>query len=87
MFLYSRHWNPTNKYLAQALAKLEDSEDAIVTASGMGAISCAILQLCSAGDEIISSRTIYGGTYAFLKIFTKVWNKCKVCKYTRFGCS
>ena len=41
-FLYSRHWNPTNKYLADALAKLEDSEAAIVTASGMGAISCAI---------------------------------------------
>jgi methionine-gamma-lyase len=35
----------------------------------MGAISCAILQLCSAGDEIISSRTIYGGTYAFFKNF------------------
>jgi methionine-gamma-lyase len=68
-FLYSRHWNPTNKYLAQALAKLEDSEDAIVTASGMGAISCAILQLCNAGDEIVSSRTIYGGTYAFFKNF------------------
>ena len=68
-FLYSRHWNPTNKYLAQALAKLEDSEDAIVTASGMGAISCAILQLCNTGDEIVSSRTIYGGTYAFFKNF------------------
>lgn len=68
-FLYSRHWNPTNKYLAQALAKLEDSEDAIVTSSGMGAISCTILQLCSAGDEVISSRTIYGGTYAFFKNF------------------
>ena len=68
-FLYSRHWNPTNKYLAQALAKLEDSEDAIVTASGMAAISCTILQLCNAGDEVISSRTIYGGTYAFFKNF------------------
>ena len=68
-FLYSRHWNPTNKYLADALAKLEDSEAAIVTASGMGAISCAILQLCGTGDEIVSSRTIYGGTYAFFKNF------------------
>ena len=68
-FLYSRHWNPTNKYLAEALAKLEDSEAAIVTSSGMGAISCVILQLCNNGDEIISSRTIYGGTYAFFKNF------------------
>jgi methionine-gamma-lyase len=68
-FLYSRHWNPTNKYLADALAKLEDSEAAIVTASGMSAISSAILQICNSGDEIISSRTIYGGTYALFKNF------------------
>ncbi|MCL6493269.1 MAG: aminotransferase class I/II-fold pyridoxal phosphate-dependent enzyme [Ignavibacterium sp.] len=68
-FLYSRHWNPTNKYLAEALAKLEDTEAAIVTSSGMGAISCTMLQLCSSGDEIVSSRTIYGGTYAFFKNF------------------
>ncbi len=68
-FLYSRHWNPTNKYLAEALAKLEDTEAAIVTSSGMGAISCTILQLCNTSDEIISSRTIYGGTYALFKNF------------------
>lgn len=68
-FLYSRHWNPTNKYLADALSKLEDSEAAIVTSSGMGAISCVVLQLCNSGDEIVSSRTIYGGTYAFFKNF------------------
>ncbi|QQS36677.1 MAG: aminotransferase class I/II-fold pyridoxal phosphate-dependent enzyme [Ignavibacteriales bacterium] len=66
-FLYSRHWNPSNKYLADALARLEDSESAIVTSSGMSAISCTILQLCNSGDEIISSRTIYGGTYALFK--------------------
>jgi len=66
-FLYSRHWNPTNKYLADALARLEDSEAALVTSSGMSAIVCSILQICNTDDEIISSRTIYGGTYAFLK--------------------
>lgn len=68
-FLYSRHWNPINKYLSGALARLEDCEAAQVTASGMGAITSTILQLCSAGDEIVSSRTIYGGTYAFFKNF------------------
>ncbi|MFO7526868.1 MAG: aminotransferase class I/II-fold pyridoxal phosphate-dependent enzyme [Ignavibacteriaceae bacterium] len=68
-FLYSRHWNPTNKYLADALAKLEDSEAAIVTGSGMSAIACSVLQLCSCGDEIVSSRTVYGGTYALFKNF------------------
>jgi len=68
-YLYSRHWNPSNKYLAGALAEMEGTESASVTASGMGAITSAIMQLCNAGDEIVSSRTIYGGTYAFYKNF------------------
>lgn len=68
-FLYSRHWNPSNKYLSTALALMEDSETAVVTASGMSAITCTILQSCGCGDEIVSSRTIYGGTYALLKNF------------------
>lgn len=68
-FLYSRHWNPTNKYLSQALARMEDSESAQVSASGMAAISSTILQLCESGTEIISAHTIYGGTYAFFKNF------------------
>lgn len=68
-FLYSRHWNPINKYLSGALARFEDTESAQVTASGMGAINCVIMQLCNTGDEIISSHTIYGGTYALFKNF------------------
>lgn len=68
-FLYSRHWNPINKYLSDALARMEDSESAIVTSSGMSAISSTIFQICNTGDEIIASRTIYGGTYALLKNF------------------
>lgn len=66
-FLYSRHWNPTNKYLADALARMEDGESAQVMASGMAAISTTLLTLCSAGDEIVSGRTIYGGSYALMK--------------------
>lgn len=68
-FLYSRHWNPINKFLSGALAKMEHCESAIVTSSGMSAISCTVLQLCEMGDEIICSRTIYGGTYALFKNF------------------
>ena len=49
---------------------MEGTETSNVFASGMGAISAVIMQLCSAGDHIVSSRTIYGGTYAFLKNFT-----------------
>jgi methionine-gamma-lyase len=66
-FLYSRHWNPINKYLSTALAALEDMEGASVTSSGMAAISNVLIQICSQGDEIVSSQTIYGGTYALMK--------------------
>lgn len=69
-YLYSRHTTPSNLYLSQALAAMEGTESANVTASGMGAITPVILQLCDAGDHVVSSRTIYGGTYAFLKNFT-----------------
>lgn len=68
-YLYSRHSSPSNLYLGKALAAMEGTEAANVTATGMGAITPVILQLCGAGDHIVSSRTIYGGTYAFLKNF------------------
>lgn len=68
-YLYSRHATPSNLYLAQALAAMENTEAANVTASGMGAISTVLLQICKGGDEIVSSRTIYGGTYALMKNF------------------
>jgi len=68
-YLYSRHSSPSNLYLGQALAALENTQAATVTASGMGAITAVLFQLCSAGEHIVSSRTIYGGTYAFLKNF------------------
>lgn len=73
-FLYSRHWNPSNKYLADAMAAMEGTEAGWVTASGMGAITCAILQLVNSGDHIIASRTTYGGTYAFLKNYLPKFN-------------
>ena len=69
-YLYSRHSSPSNLYLGEALAAMEGTETATVTASGMGAITPVLLQLCGTGDHIVSSRTIYGGTYAFLKNFT-----------------
>lgn len=68
-YLYSRHSSPSNLYLGEALAAMEGTETANVAASGMGAITPVILQLCGNGDHLVSSRTIYGGTYAFLKNF------------------
>ena len=68
-YLYSRHSSPSNLYLGQALAAMEGTETATVAATGMGAIVPAIMQLCGAGDHVVASRTIYGGTYAYLKNF------------------
>ena len=69
-YLYSRNSSPSNLYLEEACAAMEGTEAANVFSSGMGAISSCILELCKSGDHIISSRTVYGGTYAFLKNFT-----------------
>ncbi|QDP84509.1 aminotransferase class I/II-fold pyridoxal phosphate-dependent enzyme [Chryseobacterium sp. SNU WT5] len=73
-YLYSRHSSPSNLYLGEALAQMEGTESANVTASGMGAITSTLLQLCKSGHHIISSRTIYGGTYAFMKNFLPDFN-------------
>ena len=66
-YLYARHTNPNNKYLSDAIAAMEGTEAAHSAGSGMGSITTVLLQLCNTGDEIVSSRTIYGGTYAFMK--------------------
>jgi len=73
-YLYSRHSSPSNLYLGEALAAMEGTETANVSASGMGAITPVLMQLCGAGDHIVSSRTIYGGTYAYLKNFMPRFN-------------
>ncbi len=66
-FLYSRHWNPSNMALCKALAAMEGTEAAWCTGSGMAAITCTLMELAKAGDHIIASQTVYGGTFAFLK--------------------
>lgn len=66
-FLYSRQFNPTVDVLSRYLSAMEGTETAICTASGMAAISCALLQLVRSGDHIVASDTIYGGTHALLE--------------------
>jgi methionine-gamma-lyase len=73
-FLYARHTTPMNEYLGRALALMEGTEACHTTGSGIAAINCTIMQLCNAGDEIVSSRTIYGGTYALMKNFLPKFN-------------
>ena len=68
-YLYGRHFNPTVYNLGRQLAAMEGTEAAYCTASGMAAISGAVLGVCGTGDEIVASNAIYGGTYAFLRDF------------------
>lgn len=65
-YLYGRHFNPTVYTLGKQLAALEGTEAAYCTASGMSAISATLMQLCDAGEHIVSSNAVYGGTYALL---------------------
>jgi len=65
-YLYGRHFNPTVNNLGKQLAALEGTEAAYCSASGMSAISATLMQLCDKGDHIVSSNTVYGGTYALL---------------------
>ncbi|MBK8974794.1 MAG: aminotransferase class I/II-fold pyridoxal phosphate-dependent enzyme [Planctomycetes bacterium] len=68
-YLYGRHFNPTVYVLGRQLAAIEGTEAAYCTASGLGAISSVIVQLCGHGDHVVSSATIYGGTFALLHDF------------------
>jgi O-acetylhomoserine (thiol)-lyase len=67
-FIYTRLNNPTNDILEQRLAALEGGIGAVVTASGASAIATTFLTLLKAGDHIVASNSLYGGTYNLLKV-------------------
>ena len=66
-YIYTRYGNPTLAVAESRLAALEGGEAAIVTASGMAAISSALLAVLKAGDELIATRQLYGGTYRLMR--------------------
>ena len=59
-YVYSRYGNPTNQMLAERLAALEGAETCRVTASGMGAISSALIAPCSVGDRVVAASALFG---------------------------
>ncbi|RKQ88557.1 O-acetylhomoserine aminocarboxypropyltransferase/cysteine synthase family protein [Brockia lithotrophica] len=65
-FIYSRISNPTVRAIERRLALLEGGVDAVLTASGQSALALALLTLARAGDEIVASPFLYGGTYSLL---------------------
>ncbi|PAU83644.1 O-acetyl-L-homoserine sulfhydrolase [Halorubrum salipaludis] len=64
--VYSRLMNPTNAALEERIASLEGGVGAVATASGMAALDVTTFLLASAGDNIVSSSALYGGTYTYL---------------------
>jgi O-acetylhomoserine (thiol)-lyase len=66
--IYTRINNPTNDILEQRLAVLEGGIAAVVTASGTSAIATSLLTLLKAGDHIVASSSLYGGTYNLLNV-------------------
>lgn len=66
-YIYSRYGNPTLTVAEEKLAALEGGEAGLVTASGMAAISSALLGQLGAGDEIIATRQLYGGSYRLMR--------------------
>lgn len=80
-YIYTRLHNPTVTTFEDRVALLEGGIGAVATASGMAAISLAILNIAGAGDEIVSSTTIYGGTYnLFANTLPKYGIKTKFVK-------
>ncbi|MEP1768549.1 MAG: O-succinylhomoserine sulfhydrylase [Sulfitobacter sp.] len=71
-FIYARYGNPTVKMFEERIAALEGAEDAFATASGMAAVSGALLSMLKAGDHVVSSRALFGSClYVLEEILTR----------------
>src|SRR4030088_3144190 len=66
-YIYTRYGNPTLAVAEGKMAALEGAEAAVVTASGMAAISSALLGALKQGDEVISTAQTYGGTFRLMR--------------------
>lgn len=71
--IYSRFTNPTVTMFQEKLAALEGAEQCVATSSGMSAILACIMGLCSAGDHIVASRSIFGTTVQLFTNILKRW--------------
>ncbi|MBQ6617091.1 MAG: PLP-dependent transferase [Thermoguttaceae bacterium] len=70
-YFYTRLQNPTNDFVAGKICELEGGTAALLTSSGQAANFFAIFNLCSAGDHVVSSAAIYGGTYNLFAVTMK----------------
>lgn len=70
-YFYTRLQNPTNDYVAQKICELEGGVAAMLTSSGQAANYYAIFNICEAGDHVVLSSTVYGGTFNLIAITMK----------------
>lgn len=66
-YMYTRYANPTTRNVEEKLAQLENGENALLFASGMTAITTTLIACLKLGDKIVAPRSVYGGTYRFLR--------------------
>ncbi|UUY07835.1 O-succinylhomoserine sulfhydrylase [Pseudomonas sp. J452] len=69
--VYSRYTNPTVRAFEERMAALEGAEQAVATASGMSAILAIVMSLCSAGDHVLVSRSVFGSTISLFEKYLK----------------
>ncbi|WP_349616618.1 O-succinylhomoserine sulfhydrylase [Azotobacter salinestris] len=69
--VYSRYTNPTVRIFEERIAALEGAEQAVAAASGMGAILAMVMSLCSAGDHVLVSRSVFGSTISLFDKYFK----------------
>jgi O-succinylhomoserine sulfhydrylase len=69
--VYSRYMNPTVRTFEERMAALEGAEQAVATASGMAAIMAMVMSLCSAGDHVLVSRSVFGATVSLFDKYFK----------------
>lgn len=70
-YFYTRLQNPTNDYVAAKICQMEGGTAAMLTSSGQAATFYALFNICSAGDHIVSSSSIYGGSYNLIAVTMK----------------
>ena len=82
-YFYSRLQNPTCDLVAKKICELEDGTAAMLTSSGQAANFFALFNICEAGDHIVASSTIYGGTFNLISVTMKkmgieatLWIRC-----------
>lgn len=70
-YFYTRLQNPTNDYVAEKICELEGGVAAMLTSSGQAANYYAVFNICEAGDHVVLSATVYGGTFNLLTVTMK----------------